>query len=58
MLKTLAFAIAIAAVAAASVPAQARRAFNGTSLNGVTTGAAPDGQVVGIDLPAGKDETK
>jgi hypothetical protein len=33
MLKTLVFAIAIAAVAAASVPAHARRVSNSTSLN-------------------------
>jgi alkylhydroperoxidase/carboxymuconolactone decarboxylase family protein YurZ len=43
MLKTFVFAIAITAVAAASVPAQARLASNGTSLNGITTGAPPKG---------------
>jgi hypothetical protein len=58
MLKTLVFAIAIAAVAAASVPAQARLSANGSSLNGITTGAAPNGQIVGIELAAGNDEAK
>jgi hypothetical protein len=58
MLKTLAFAIAIAAVAAASVPAQAKLAGNGLSLNGIRTGAAPNGQIVGIELPAGTSEAK
>ena len=56
MLKTLAFAITIASVAAASAPAQALLSANGTSLNGITTGAAPNGQIVGIELPAGTDE--
>jgi hypothetical protein len=58
MLKTFAFAIAIAAVAAASMPAQARLAAHGTSLSGVTTGAAPNGQVVGIALPAGTTDAE
>jgi hypothetical protein len=58
MLRTVVFAIAIAAVAAASAPAQARRAVNSTSLNGITTGAAPNGQIVGIELPAGTGEAK
>ena len=55
-LKTLAFAIAIAAVAAAFAPAQALLSANSTSLNGITTGAALDGQIVGIELPAGIGE--
>jgi hypothetical protein len=57
MLKTLVFAIAIAA-AAASVPAQAKMAGNSTSLNGITTGAAPNGQIVGIELPAGTSDAE
>ena len=56
MLKTLAFAITIASVAAASAPAQALLSANSTSLNGITTGAALDGQIVGIELPAGIGE--
>jgi hypothetical protein len=63
MLKTLAFAIAIVAVAAAaSVPAHALGGANGislsngTSLFGIATGAALNGQIVGIDLPAGTGE--
>jgi hypothetical protein len=58
MLKTLAFAIAIAAVAGASVPAQARLSSNSTSLNGNTTGAAPNGRIVGIELTVGTSEAK
>jgi hypothetical protein len=58
MLKTLVFAIAIAAVAAASVPAQARLASNSTGLNGITTGAAPNGQIVRIELPAGTSDAE
>jgi hypothetical protein len=40
------------------VPAQARLSSNGTSLNGITTGAAPNGQIVGIELPAATGEAK
>jgi hypothetical protein len=58
MLKTLVLAMAIAAVAAAYVPAQARLASNCTSLNGITTGAAPNGQIVGIELQAGNGDAK
>jgi hypothetical protein len=59
MLKTLAFAIAIAALAAAaSAPAQAKLSANGTSLNGTTAGAAPTGQIVGIELPARTGEAQ
>ena len=48
MTKTLAFAIAIAGIAAVSAPIQARLAangtsLNGTSLNGITTGTALNG---------------
>jgi len=54
MLKTLAFAIAIAALAAAaSAPAQALGGSNKISANGTTTGAALNGQIIGIELPAG-----
>jgi hypothetical protein len=59
MLKTLAFAIAIAAIAAAFAPAQAMLSANGinlangTSLFGIATGAALNGQIIGIELPAG-----
>jgi hypothetical protein len=57
MLKTLALAIAIVALAAAaSVPAHALLATNGTSLFGIATGAALNGQIVGIELPAGTGE--
>jgi hypothetical protein len=54
MLKTLAFAIAIVALAGA---ASAGINFpNGTSLNGIATGAVLNGQIVGIELPAGTGE--
>jgi hypothetical protein len=57
MLKTLAFAIAIAALAAAaSAPAQALGASNRLSANGIATGAALNGQIIGIELPAGTGE--
>ena len=56
MFKTLAFAIAIAAVAATSAPVHAMLATNGTSLNGTTAGAVLNGPVVGIELPAGTGE--
>jgi len=52
MLKTLAFAIAIAAVGATSAPVQAMLSANGTSLNGTTTEAALNGPIIGIELPA------
>jgi hypothetical protein len=58
MLKTLVLAIAIAAVAAAGVPAQARRIGNSASLNGITARAAPNGQIVGIELAARNGEAK
>jgi hypothetical protein len=58
MLKTVAFAIAIAVVAAASGPAQARLSANSPSLSGITTGAAPNGQIVGIELPARTSEAE
>ena len=58
MLKTLAFVIAIVAVAAASAPAHALLSANGTSLNGTTTGAALNGPMVGIELPGATVETK
>jgi hypothetical protein len=58
MLKTLAFAIVIASVAAASAPAQAMLSANGTSLNGIATGAAPNGQIIGIELPARTSEAE
>jgi hypothetical protein len=58
MFKTLAFAIAIAAVAAAFAPAQAKLTANGASLNGITSGATPNGQKVGIELPAGTGEAE
>ena len=53
MTKTLAFAIAIAGIAAVSAPIQARLAANGTSLNGITTGTALNGQIIGIECPPG-----
>jgi hypothetical protein len=56
MLKTLAFAIVIAS--AASAPAQAMLSANGTSLNGIATGAAPNGQIIGIELPARTSEAE
>jgi hypothetical protein len=57
MLKTLAFAIAIVALAAAaSAPAHALGGSNGLSLYGIATGAALNGQIIGIDLPAGTGE--
>jgi hypothetical protein len=59
MLKTLAFAIAIIALAAAvSTPAHALGGSNGTSLYGIATGAALNGQIIGIELPAGTGEAK
>ena len=58
MFKTLAFAIAIAAVAAAFSPAQATLTANGVSLNGVTAAATVNGQKVGIELPAGTGEAE
>jgi hypothetical protein len=73
MTKTLAFAIAIAGIAAVSAPIQARLAangtslngtslngtsLNGTSLNGITTGTALNGQIIGIELPAGTGEAE
>lgn len=45
-MKILAFAIAIAAVAAGSAPAEARLSANGTSLNSITIGAALNGQII------------
>jgi hypothetical protein len=56
MFKTLDFAIAIATVAAASEPVQAKLTANGTSLNGTTTGAVLNGPIVGIELLAGTGE--
>ena len=61
MTKILAFAIAIAGIAAVSAPTQARLAangtsLNGTSLNGITTGIVLNGQIIGIELPAGTGE--
>ena len=63
MTKTLAFAIAIAGVTAVSAPIQARLAangtsLNGTSLNGITTGTTLNGQIIGIELPAGTGEAE
>jgi hypothetical protein len=58
MLKTLAFAIAIAAVTAVSAPAHALLSANGTSLKGLTTGAALNGPIVGIELPARTSEAE
>ena len=68
MTKTLAFAIAIAGIAAVSAPIQARLAangtslngtsLNGTSLNGITTRTALNGQIIGIELPAGTGEAE
>jgi len=63
MTKTFAFAIAIAGIAAVSAPIQARLAangtsLNGTSLNGITTGTALNGQIIGIELPAGTGEAE
>jgi hypothetical protein len=68
MTKILAFAIAIAGIAAVSAPIQARLAangtslngtsLNGTSLNGITTGTALNGQIIGIELPAGTGEAE
>jgi hypothetical protein len=62
-MKTLALAIAIAAVAAAFAPAQAKltangKSLNGTSLNHITSGAALNGQIIGIELPAGTGEAE
>ena len=63
MLKTLVLAIAIAALAAAaSAPAHAMLTTNGltlsngTSLFGIATGAALNGQIIGIELPDGTGE--
>ena len=63
MTKILAFAIAIAGIAAVSAPIQARLAangtsLNGTSLNGITTGTALNRQIIGIELPAGTGEAE
>jgi hypothetical protein len=58
MMKILAFAMAIAAVAAGSAPAEARLSANGTSLNGITIGAALNGQIIAIELPAGTGEAE
>ena len=63
MTKILAFAIAIAGIAAVSAPIQARLAangtsLNGTSLNGITTGTALNGQIIGTELPAGTGEAE
>jgi hypothetical protein len=58
MFKILAFAISIAAVAAASAPVQAMLSANGTSLNGTTTEAALNGPIVRIELPAGTDQAE
>jgi hypothetical protein len=58
MLKTLAFAIAIASIAAAFAPTQAKLTANGVSLNGITVGATVNGQKVGIELPAGSGEAE
>jgi len=58
MLKTLVFAIAIATVAAAFAPAQAKLTANGVSLNGITAGTTVNGQKVGIELPAGSGEAE
>ena len=63
MTKIFAFAIAIAGIAAVSAPIQARLAangtsLNGTSLNGITTGTALNGQIIGIELPAGTGEAE
>ncbi len=58
MMKTLAFAIAIASIAAVSAPTQARLAANGTSLNGIMTGTVLNGQIIGIELPAGTAEAQ
>jgi hypothetical protein len=54
MLKTLAFAIALVALAGAA--SAGLKLSNGTSLNGIATGAALNGQIVGIELPAGTGE--
>jgi hypothetical protein len=58
MLKTVAFAITIAAVAAVSAPVQAMLSANGTSLTGVAPGVMLNGQTVGIELPAGPREAE
>jgi hypothetical protein len=58
MLKTFAFAIAIAALAAAFAPTQAMLFANGTSLHGIATEAALNGQIVGIELPARTSEAE
>ena len=62
-IATLMAAIAIVALAtAAFAPAHALLATNGinlsngTSLFGIATGAALNGQIIGIELPAGTDE--
>ena len=54
MLKTLAFAIALVALAGAA--SAGFKLPNGTSLNGIATGAALNGQIIGIELPAGIGE--
>jgi len=58
MSKILAFAIAIAAVAAASAPAQAATGGQGIDLNGIMTGAAVNGHIVAIELPAATGEAE
>jgi hypothetical protein len=59
MLKTLAFAIAMVAIAAISAPAEAMLAANGINLgNSITTGTALNGQIIGIELPAGTSEAE
>jgi hypothetical protein len=54
MLKTLAFAIALVALAAGA--SAGITLSNGTSLYGITAGAALNGQKIGIELPAGTGE--
>jgi hypothetical protein len=58
MLKTLAFVITTVALAAAAAPSQAMLSANGTSLNGIMTVAALNGQIVGIELPARTGEAE
>lgn len=62
-MKILAVALAIAAVAAVSAPAQAKLTANGKSLNGaslnrITSGATLNRQIIGIELPAGTGEAE
>ena len=58
MFKTVAFAIAIAAVAAASEPVQAKLSANGPSLYGTPTGVVLNGPIVGVELPAGTGDAE